>query len=125
MVDFELFLLIWGLSKHISYTDKIVVVELLHNNDVNSYLFTSEAITRRCSVRKMFLKFRQIYRKTLVPESLLYKVAGLAQVFSCEFCKIFKNTLFYRTPPVSVSVTSKAYLGPCQISMMEIFCNTR
>ena len=29
----------------------------------------------------------------------------LAQVFSCEFCEISKNTFFYRTPPVAVSVT--------------------
>ena len=26
------------------------------------------------------------------------------QVFSCEFCEIFKNTFFYRTPPVAASV---------------------
>ena len=27
----------------------------------------------------------------------------LAQVFSCEFCEISKNTFFYRTPPVAAS----------------------
>ena len=27
----------------------------------------------------------------------------LAQVFSCEFYEICKNTLFYRTPPVAAS----------------------
>ena len=26
-----------------------------------------------------------------------------AQVFSCEFCEISKNTIFYRTPPVAAS----------------------
>ena len=26
-------------------------------------------------------------------------------MFSCEFCKIFKNTFSYRTPPVAASVT--------------------
>ena len=26
-------------------------------------------------------------------------------MFSCEFCEIFKNTFFYRTPPVAASVT--------------------
>ena len=30
----------------------------------------------------------------------------LAQVFSCELREIFKNTFFYRTPPVAAS---KAY----------------
>ena len=44
--------------------------------------------------------------------SLFNKVAGgawnfikteaLTQVFSCEFCKIFKNTLLYRIPLVAV-----------------------
>ena len=29
---------------------------------------------------------------------------SLAQVFSCEFCKISKNTYFYRTPPVAASM---------------------
>ena len=27
------------------------------------------------------------------------KKETLAQVFFCEFCKILKNTFFYRTPP--------------------------
>ena len=30
------------------------------------------------------------------------KKESLAQVFSCEFCEISKNTFFYRTPPVGV-----------------------
>ena len=44
-------------------------------------------------------------------QSLFFnKVAGLrpdteslAQVFSCEFCEISKNTFFYRTPLVAAS----------------------
>ena len=31
------------------------------------------------------------------------KKETLALVFSCEFCEIFKNTFFYRTPPVAPS----------------------
>ena len=31
------------------------------------------------------------------------KKETLAQVFSCEFCKNFKNIFFYRTPPVPAS----------------------
>ena len=31
------------------------------------------------------------------------KKEALAQVFSYEFCEIFKNTFFYRTPPVAAS----------------------
>ena len=32
----------------------------------------------------------------------------LAQVFSCEFCEISKNTFFYRTAPVATSVNIKS-----------------
>ena len=31
------------------------------------------------------------------------KKETLAQVFSCEFCEISKNTFFYRTPLVAAS----------------------
>ena len=31
------------------------------------------------------------------------KKETLAQVFSCEFCEIFKNTYFYRAPLVAAS----------------------
>ena len=44
--------------------------------------------------KKVFLKILQIHRKPPVPES---------QLFSCEFCEIFKNTYFYRTPLVAAS----------------------
>ena len=41
-----------------------------------------------------------IYR----PEACnLIKKETLAQVFSCEFCEISKNTFFYRTPLVAAS----------------------
>ena len=31
------------------------------------------------------------------------KKETLAQVFSCEFCEISKNTVSYKTPPVAAS----------------------
>ena len=37
------------------------------------------------------------------PATLLKKYP--TQVFSCEFCEIFKNSFFYWTPPVTASVT--------------------
>ena len=64
-------------------------------------------------------KFRKIYRKTtLVPESLFQKScrpkaynfiekATLAQVFSCEFCKISRNTSFTEHLRVTASGTRK------------------
>ena len=38
----------------------------------------------------------------LGPATLLRKKT-LAQVFSCEFCEIYKNTFYYRTPLVAAS----------------------
>ena len=34
----------------------------------------------------------------------LFKKKALAQVFSCEFCEVSKNTFCYRIPPVAASV---------------------
>ena len=46
-------------------------------------------------------------RQTLAnhrPEACIFiKKETLAQVFSCEFCKIYKNTFYYRTPLVVAS----------------------
>ena len=70
---------------------------------------------RTCSVKKLFLEISQIHRKMPVPEPLFNKVElkffkkeTVAQVFSCEFCEIFKNTFSYRTPSVNVSAPSVA-----------------
>ena len=50
-------------------------------------LFASEAVARRCSVKKVFLEISQH-----------------SQVFFCGCCKISKNTYSYKTPPVAASI---------------------
>ena len=42
-------------------------------------------------------------------ESLFNEIAGL-QVFSCEYCKIFNNSFFYRSPPVAASADVLFYI---------------
>ena len=71
----------------------------------------SEPVARRCSVRKVFLEISQNSQKnTCARVSFLIKACNfteketLAQVFSCEFCEISKNTFCYRTPPGDYSV---------------------
>ena len=58
------------------------------------------------SVKKyIFKNFAKFAVKHLC-QSLFFSFSikqTLAQVFSCEFCEIFKNTFFYRTPPVAAS----------------------
>ena len=42
-----------------------------------------------------------------MPEAFKFiKKEALAQVFSCEFWEISKNTFYHRTPPVAASVDS-------------------
>ena len=57
------------------------------SNEINQFIvcrkmkYQTEAVARRCSVKIGVLK-------NLAKDTL-------AQVFSCEFCKIFKSSYFY------------------------------
>ena len=52
------------------------------------------------------------YKKYFLEAFNFIKKETLAQVFSCEFCEISKNTFFYRTPPVAASDIHRSKL--CQ-----------
>ena len=65
----------------------------------------TEAVIRRCSIEKVFLKYCNITGKPLQMGLFFNKVAGwspaaffkkeaLAQIYSCEFCENFRNTYF-------------------------------
>ena len=70
-----------------------------------------------CSMKKVSLENSQNSQEnTCASESFLIKLPqawnfikkdSLAQVFSCEFCEIYKNTFFYRRPPVAASECMK------------------
>ena len=74
----------------------------------------SEAVAQRCSIKKVLEIVQNSHENTCVRVSFLIKLQGetcnfikketLEQVFSCEFCKISKNTFSNRTPPVAASV---------------------
>ena len=77
-----------------------------------------EAAVRRFSSKQMFLKFRIFHSKTTVLESAFNKTGGLQatllkqdvysiRVYSCEICKMFKNTIFYRALQVATCGTIK------------------
>ena len=62
----------------------------------------SEAVSRRCSVKRVFLEIWQNSQKNICARvSFLIKLQ--AQLFSCEFCQISKSTFSYRTPSVTAS----------------------
>ena len=94
---------------------------------------------RRCSVRKdVFLEISQISQEnTCVRVSFLIKLQAaacnfikketLAQVFSCEFCEISKNTFFTEHLRWLLLLYYKEIkwcttTGPCQTFMMECCC---
>ena len=58
----------------------------------------SEAATEGVLWKKVFLKISQNSQENTCagarPATLLTKKLWLAQVFSCEFCEVFKNTFF-------------------------------
>ena len=72
----------------------------------------AEAVEVFCK-KGVLRNFAKLTGKHLCLSLFFNKVTGLrsatllkktlAQVFSREFCEIFKNTFFYRTPPVAAS----------------------
>ena len=55
----------------------------------------TEAVIQRCYVKKVFWKISQTLQEmACAGVSLLIKKETPAQVFSCEFCEISKNTFF-------------------------------
>ena len=84
------------------------VYDLKSNRRYIFFLKSTEAVAQRCSVKNLFIEiFQNSYQNTCVRVSFFIKLQAsmcnfikketLAQVFPCEFCKIFKNTYFYRT----------------------------
>ena len=57
--------------------------------------------------KMMLSNFRSMQPEMFCNEGVLRNF--LAQVCSCEFCKISNNTFSHRTPPVATSVTFKDY----------------
>ena len=66
-----------------------------------------EAVIQMYSVKSLLLKILQNSQKhPCARASFLIKLQlkrHSAQIFSCEYFKSFKNTFFYRTPPVAAT----------------------
>ena len=85
-----------------------------------------EAVGQRCSVKKVFLEISENPQEsTCARVTFLIKLQALAcafikketlaQLFSCEFFEISKNTFSYRTFPVAASV-----IPPFKGALMQI-----
>ena len=81
----------------------------LHRKVLNLYLVeenltTSKAVVQMCSVKKAFLEILQNSQENTSSRFyFLIKKEILTEMFSCEFCKISKNTFFHRVPLVVAS----------------------
>ena len=79
-------------------------------------------VNKRISCLKVFYKtdilknFAKFTGKHLCQSLFSRSVTSLkketvAQLFSCEFCEIFKNSFFYKTPPVAASVIRPHFIS--------------
>ena len=70
--------------------------------------------------QSLFLKYRSsrpevFCKKGVLKNFIKFTGKHLAQVFSCEFCEIFKSTYYYRTPLVAASENKVANLRPAPL----------
>ena len=83
----------------------LIIVTVYSALNVNVKPLT-EAVAQTRSVKKLLLEISQNSQEnTWARVSILIKLQkeNLAQVLSCEFCEISKNTFSYRTPPEAAS----------------------
>ena len=77
---------------------------------------------KRYGAPNVFKKFHfwQAILNFSIPEACNFiKKETLAQVFSWEFCKISKNTFFYRTPPVAASKLHITETRACSVIIIQ------
>ena len=89
---------------------KFINFDLIVNNLSINYLDLIEESIQKQLLSEMFFemgvlkKFRNTQRKTPVLDSAFNKISGLQ--LSREYCEIFKNTFFHKTPLVAASEKS-------------------
>ena len=75
--------------EHLFYTS--LIQQVIGNQILNLFTFIKMDIKKG--------KLSDIFKIFKSPSSLeLFKKEALAQVFSCKFCQIFRNTFLHRTP---------------------------
>ena len=90
-----------------SKTEKSSLLEEVVYADDTDFIFKTKENSRP-----------ELFCKKNVEACNFIKKQTLAQVFFCEFCENFKNTFFYRTPPVAASGRKEQYDGNCE------YCNS-
>ena len=88
----------WGFHFHYSWNFLFKIFLCLEIWNLVKLLVAPEAVVQRCSVNELLKACNFVKKETL------------AQVFSCEFCEISKNTFFHETPLVGASIGHAAWL---------------
>ena len=86
---------VWILSGVFSLLDDLLISELMLEFEF-TFSTNSRSSNLRCSIKKVFLEISQNSQENICARDLKknLKKESLAQVFSCEFCKISKDTVF-------------------------------
>ena len=88
----------------------ILVITQCYQGEMSNNLSPKiEAVTQRCSAKKVLLEILQNSQENTEKETL-------PKVFSCEFCEISKNTSFHRTPQV-VDLMVASFVKRCCITL--------
>ena len=80
------------IKKEICWYGRLTITQ-----NLSTYIYNSEAVAQKYSVKKMFLEISQNSQEnTCARVSFLVNLQAetLALVLSCEFCEISKNTFF-------------------------------
>ena len=92
-----------------SYVLPCMNLQFYYKGEENTSAGSSFSVKEvKCSVKKVFLEISQNSQENSCARVAcnFIKKETLAQVFSCEFYEISKNTFFYRTPLVAAPVCS-------------------
>ena len=103
LLGHHLLLCLYQISKQ--YFGFVSVQALLYNSPYPQKQPPQVFCKKRCTY-----KFRKILRKTPGAACNLIKKEALAQVFSCEFCEISKNTFFSEHLQTTASVSISNFL---------------
>ena len=105
---------------------------MLYNVHKFCYPLIAEVVSRRCSFIKVFLEILQNSKEgTFTRVSFLIKLQTeacsvikketLAQVFSCEFCKISKIAFSYRAHPMAASINGQWKIVSLVVFMQQVY----
>ena len=85
-----------------------------------------EAPVHKCSSKELFLKIRKIYRELPVLSLFLIKLQTFrqketpTQVFSCEYCEIFKKTKIFFIEHLRTTETRTNFIDLFHLSNQRI-----